>query len=780
MAQREREQAHRREREQREQREGPSDRPHPGQGREPGPRGATEGRPGAGLERLLSPKVRELLRLSDEQVDRVRRLLAEVRKGMEQTMDRIREAAKNIPPQERAERIQQIRERLKASRAERMRGIHERLMQILRPEQREKIEQMRRGDRPPEPPHPPERPRPPQPPEPPEPHRRPPEPPERPHRPAVHDEPAEFRLIQDVVVIGNGAVEIDVQASPGGVSVLRSGTGSEAGRWTQMSEAERQAARDQARARYLFRMLCDADIRAELDLSADQERKIVALIERSEKERTRIEDDVRMQFGSNDAAGPDPGDPAGRESDMRRATWQAMRDAQPAFDTIMQEAVDTLTDEQKAKLDEVIRERMRLMSACGNLWILTTASAKEQLDLTDGQSAKIKKTLLEAADRSDEQRKALDEKRKAVQAATANAGSEERLQAYRAVFEGMRTAREASIKTTRQRVFKLLTAEQEPKAEKLLAEADSNRGGTFWGGGTYNTIHIGGQSRAPDPPPALTPRIVPAVYDGTAQFRLAGQDLDEPGSKAPKDGFKSPKTKPSKSQGAFADPKRTVMLLRLLQDPAVRAELNLSKEQEKRVFVLQEKVRSLEERTRADVRQTLGNRMKNAATPAERRDIKQQAADIAREAQRATAGDMDTIIKEAAEVLTPDQHAKLETIGRNRADMYRATRGLAILLEAKVREKLGISDEQAGRIRLILDDTSKRAKDLRAETAGRGNTRRRYDETVRAARERVMAVLGADQREMAEHLLDRGPPRNGRKRDALETAPATKGYGQAA
>jgi len=458
-----------------------------------------------------------------------------------------------------------------------------------------------------------------------------------------------------------------------------------------------------------------------------------------------------------------------------------MRDAQPAFDKIMQEAVDTLTEEQKAKLDEVIRERMRLMSACGNLYLLTTASAKEQLDLTDGQSAKIKKTLLEAADRSDEQRKALDEKRKAVQAATADAGSEERRQAYRAVYEGMRTAREASIKRTRERVFKLLTAEQQPKAEALLAEADSNRRGTFGAAGTYNTIRIGGQSRAPDPPPAMTPQIVPAVYDGGARFHPAGQDLDEPGSKPRKDGFKSPKTKPSKSQGAFADRKRAVMILRLLQDPAIRTEVGLSDEQEKRIFVLREKVQGIEDSIRGDVRQILGDRMKNAATAAERGDIKRQAAEIAKEAQRAAAGDMEAIVKEAAEVLTPDQQGKLKVIERDRADMYRAVGRLAMLLEARIREKIGISDGQGERIRRIIEDVAEQAKDQKGWPSGDlADAKRRHADRVREARQRVMRVLSAEQRELIDRLLGGDPSKKVKKRDARETAPATKGYGQAA
>jgi len=266
-----------------------------------------------------------------------------------------------------------------------------------------------------------------------------------------------------------------------------------------MNETQRQEMVSRFRNQYAFRMLGDEDIRAELDLSDAQEAKIVALIEKSKKQRTRIQDDVRMQFGSNDASGPDAGDPAGNERQMRRETWQALRNAQPTFDKIMQEAIDTLTEEQKTKLQEVIRERARLMQACGNLWILTTASAKEQLGLDDLESKKIKKTLLEAADRFDEQRKVLDEKRKAIQAANPDTGSDQRRQAYRAMFEGLRTFREEAVKKTRERVFKLLTDEQKPKAEKLLAETDANPRSMFRGGAMF-----GGRSRAPDPLPAAT------------------------------------------------------------------------------------------------------------------------------------------------------------------------------------------------------------------------------------------------------------------------------------
>jgi len=264
--------------------------------------------------------------------------------------------------------------------------------------------------------------------------------------------------------------------------------------------------------------------------------------------------------------------------------------------------------------------------------------------------------------------------------------------------------------------------------------------------------------------------------------KQAKQDFDKPNKSKAYKKDRPKRAKPPTSKSASADRKRGVVLLRLLQDPAVRAELGLSDEQEKRIFVLHEKVQRIQDSIRADVRDVIRNRMKQARTPQDRSDIKRQAAEIAKEATRAAGGDMETIMKEAAQVLTPDQQAKLRTIDRDRAEMFRATGGLAILLAPNVREKIGISDEQADRIRPLLQDISKRAKDLRAESAGARppeGLKRRHVEMVREARQRVMGVLSAEQREMAERLLDRGPRKGPPNRGPLEAAPATKGYGHA-
>ena len=102
-------------------------------------------------------------------------------------------------------------------------------------------------------------------------------------------------------------------------------------------------------------------------------------------------------------------------------------------------------------------------------------------------------------------------------------------------------------------------------------------------------------------------------------------------------------------------------------------------------------------------------------------------------------------------------------------------------LEAKIREKIGISDEQAKRIRRIIEDVAEQAKDRQGWPSGDlADAKRRHADRVREARQRVMRVLSADQRELIDRLLGGDPSKKVKKRDARETAPATKGYGQAA
>ena len=91
---------------------------------------------------------------------------------------------------------------------------------------------------------------------------------------------------------------------------------------------------------------------------------IESLLKEYDDEQKRIENDIRQQFGGH---GDDPEDAQRREYELRRETAVAMRDAQPMFDSIADEAVGLLTDEQRERLQAASQERNRLRMACGDL-----------------------------------------------------------------------------------------------------------------------------------------------------------------------------------------------------------------------------------------------------------------------------------------------------------------------------------------------------------------------------------------------------------------------------
>jgi hypothetical protein len=169
----------------------------------PGGRVETEVTPGEGagrLMRLIGPEARERLGLSDQQVERIRGILSGIRENAGQMAERMRGAMKDVPPQERAERMRDMLEKGAAERARRVRGAEEAVMKVLSPEQREKFErwQRERGPEAGQPSAPSERPRPENPP----PGRmrsRPGDSPAAappPAAPAVQQEPARFHFVQ--------------------------------------------------------------------------------------------------------------------------------------------------------------------------------------------------------------------------------------------------------------------------------------------------------------------------------------------------------------------------------------------------------------------------------------------------------------------------------------------------------------------------------------------------------------------------------------------------------
>ena len=115
----------------------------PGGHPEPGaehPRRGME--PMARLRALTVPKIAEKLGLNENQVRQIRGVLAECRRNTEAQQNKARETLKNLPPEERRKRAMEMMRERQKQHAEAMRKTHERIMNILTTDQREKARKM--------------------------------------------------------------------------------------------------------------------------------------------------------------------------------------------------------------------------------------------------------------------------------------------------------------------------------------------------------------------------------------------------------------------------------------------------------------------------------------------------------------------------------------------------------------------------------------------------------------------------------------------------------------
>jgi len=105
---------------------------------------------GEGLERLLSPQVMGKLRLAGDQVDRIRRIAKEHHMHVAQLRERVGQALKEMGPDERERAAGKIIPNARRQLEEMAGKLREEIGRVLRPEQREVLERILHGERPPE------------------------------------------------------------------------------------------------------------------------------------------------------------------------------------------------------------------------------------------------------------------------------------------------------------------------------------------------------------------------------------------------------------------------------------------------------------------------------------------------------------------------------------------------------------------------------------------------------------------------------------------------------
>jgi Spy/CpxP family protein refolding chaperone len=451
------------------------------------------------------------------------------------------------------------------------------------------------------------------------------------------------------------------------------------------------------------------------------------------------------------------------------------------------------------------------------LWRLTSPEARERLGLSEQQTERIRGILSETSARMARMTAALRQE-------ASNAPPEQRPQRMREVME-RRMAECAEIANgAREAVMNALNPDQRERLDRFLQE-----------GGPVGAGQQPGVSRPPSPGPdvkppegrrpaeerrpaegrrpvegrpasALPERAVeraPArlltIQDGVAPVIVAPAEaagrflpaVEDAGPPPPGD-RRGPAIRPRQTEANAQGP-----LLRLIEDPTVRARLGLSEEQETKVFTLLEKARRVRARIRDEAEAQHPQEKRRRLSEDERRAARQELKQSLEEAAKAARGEFQAIANEIEELLTPQQREKLRAIAREHVRRQMATGGLDVLASSQVREQLGLTDEQAEKIRAVVRDLEEASLKLRKEMVGPGEPpppgepaaesvrqmRKRHETLLKDARAKIMDLLTPEQREKADRILaERGPGRPDRppgNRNRPQAQPATKGYSEA-
>ncbi|MCX5648711.1 MAG: hypothetical protein NTX40_06405 [Planctomycetota bacterium] len=203
-------------------------------------------------------------------------------------------------------------------------------------------------------------------------------------------------------------------------------------------------------------------------------------------------------------------------------------------------------------------------------------------------------------------------------------------------------------------------------------------------------------------------------------------------------------------------------------DPIVRSEIGLTAEQDARIAELQKKAQATFDRIRDRI--SLDNSAQEGLTPeqqqARRGEMFRALADAFREARP----ELEAMMQEAIGLLSEEQLAKLREIGQQRDSLGEGNGDLWILTTTRIKEDLGLSDEQVAQIRNILKEGAGKLTEMRKTTFTRSeeaspedrvqDMRTRIDSFKKSqteigtdTRERVLAVLNGEQRPKAEELL---------------------------
>lgn len=211
----------------------------------------------------------------------------------------------------------------------------------------------------------------------------------------------------------------------------------------------------------------DADVRAEIGLTPEQEQRINDLREKATSLFTRVRDEYRAKYEAQITPDMTDEEKQALRQEAQQGMAEAMRTARGDLETLMNEADTVLTPEQKEKLAVVSRERAASADLTGGLSALLTSRAREECGISRDQVEQIRIMC-----------RRLENDAKGLRDHFFGAGKEiTREDRQGEDYKDFQTEHQAMIKKTRDRIMTILTGEQREKVEKFLASSGRNRGG---------------------------------------------------------------------------------------------------------------------------------------------------------------------------------------------------------------------------------------------------------------------------------------------------------------
>ncbi|MCX5654701.1 MAG: hypothetical protein NTY65_08660 [Planctomycetota bacterium] len=400
---------------------------------------------------LLSAEGRQALSISGEQGVRIQKVLNEATGEMTEKVKEIEKALSGVPAEKRQEAALDWWRKHAPERAERAEKVRREVFEVLSPEQRERAEKWLRE------------------------HPAGGESPRRPQGFRGSDgpvEPARFFQVQNAGGPPQGIREGDMM---GGLMNL-------------FGPEERERMQQIMQRGQDLRFLDDPDVRAEMKITPEQEKKFEDLKERAQARFQAISADVQAKVMERMSV-PDMTDEERMAAiqEIRKVVADTVRGALNDVEGMVGEANGMLTEEQRGMLKVIAPRRAQSDQLTNGLAYLASTKAREEFAFTDDESEKIKMIV---RDLETEARKARDDAFGPDKQPTAEDLRSEK-------FAPFVEQQKERVKKAFDRIITILTGEQREKVQKWY-DTRMNRGPRGMRGGGFGG-RFGGGPGGPQP-----------------------------------------------------------------------------------------------------------------------------------------------------------------------------------------------------------------------------------------------------------------------------------------